>query len=467
MKGTTNISYRLLLTEYQKGILQQYFKFSKHCYNHILDKVYDKSLEGKKKEGGDYYSPWVDDVYKRIDKEVKYLKSLNHNIIIRDGKKVDINKEAIRYVGENLKGSKRSYEQFWKKYHKIKDQPWFNIKEYLDQMPKARPKNHKSTNSFTSRRQRIYRVNKDYAYIKIFTTSIDLKLKFKIDRWLFDDKYFNSKWLNEDKVANYNKNAPYSSFTIKEEQGNYFIVFTTNKERRRDIVSNKIKNTNNKIIGIDMGVRKFAVLSDDITDVIIKKEGRDDITVEDGYIHSPDYKYYQKEVAYLNNKMDTKYEKYSNNWKRTLSKINKLKRKEAQTRKHFLNEVSTFLIRNYDTIIVEDLKIKNMSKSAKGNEENHGKNVKQKSGLNRVILSEGWGLFFRMLEYKCQWHDKSFIKVPPNNTSRTCPNCGNTDERSRNGERFLCVVCSHEDDADKNGSLNIKNKGIKMLTSSK
>ncbi len=62
-----------------------------------------------------------------------------------------------------------------------------------------------------------------------------------------------------------------------------------------------------------------------------------------------------------------------------------------------------------------------MSSSAKGTVENPGKNVKQKSGLNRAILDQGWGEFIRQLEYKLTWNGGQLIQVNPRNTSRKCP----------------------------------------------
>ena len=74
-------------------------------------------------------------------------------------------------------------------------------------------------------------------------------------------------------------------------------------------------------------------------------------------------------------------------------------------------------------IAIEDLQVRNMSKSAKGNGEQHGKMVKQKSGLNRSILDQGWAEFRRQLEYKSAWNGGFVVAVPPQYTSQTCPCC--------------------------------------------
>ena len=108
---------------------------------------------------------------------------------------------------------------------------------------------------------------------------------------------------------------------------------------------------------------------------------------------------------------------------------------------------------------LEDLKIKNMSKSAKGNAEEYGKNVKAKSGLNREILFQGWGVFANMLKYKCYWNGSEFELVNPRMTSRRCSQCLFESKDNRKGKVFLCLSCGHKEDADVNASKNIDRAG--------
>ena len=97
-----------------------------------------------------------------------------------------------------------------------------------------------------------------------------------------------------------------------------------------------------------------------------------------------------------------------------------------------------------------------MSKSAKGNVESPGKNVKAKSGLNREILANGWGDFRSMLKYKQEYSGGVFLTVNPVNTSRKCSCCGIIDKNSRvRQEWYACLHCGYEIHADTNAAINI------------
>ena len=113
---------------------------------------------------------------------------------------------------------------------------------------------------------------------------------------------------------------------------------------------------------------------------------------------------------------------------------------------------------------IEDLQIRNMSKSSKGNAETHGKQVKQKSGLNRAILDQGWGEFRRQLDYKLAWRGGHLIAVPPHNTSRTCPACGHASKDNRRSQaKFECVEGGYENNADVVGAINVLERGQRLL----
>lgn len=112
-------------------------------------------------------------------------------------------------------------------------------------------------------------------------------------------------------------------------------------------------------------------------------------------------------------------------------------------------------------IVREDLKIKNMTASAKGTAEEPGTHVKQKSGLNRAILDQGWGLFFAKLDWKAQLNGGTVIKVPPAYTSQTCPVCGHCEAKNRPTQaKFKCLCCGHTDNADHVAALNILARGL-------
>jgi len=115
-------------------------------------------------------------------------------------------------------------------------------------------------------------------------------------------------------------------------------------------------------------------------------------------------------------------------------------------------------------VVIEDLKVANMSKSAKGTKESPGKNVKAKSGLNKSILDQGWYEFRRQLEYKQLWRGGQVLAVPAAYTSQKCSRCGHTEPGNRRTqEAFSCLSCRHQEHADINAAKNIEAAGSAVL----
>ncbi len=133
-------------------------------------------------------------------------------------------------------------------------------------------------------------------------------------------------------------------------------------------------------------------------------------------------------------------------------------------RENRIQQMTTQLVENYDVIVLEDLNIKNMTKSAKGNLETPGKQVAQKKGLNRAILRSCLGRIRIALECKALRKNKLVIKVNPKNTSLRCSQCGYTHKSNRmNQEKFFYQACSHSDHADTNASKNILALGMQSF----
>lgn len=134
--------------------------------------------------------------------------------------------------------------------------------------------------------------------------------------------------------------------------------------------------------------------------------------------------------------------------------IAKLKTRETDRRKDWIEKTSTDLARRFDVIAVEDLKIGNMTRSAKGTIEQPGKNVRQKAGLNRGILAGGWGRLVARLEHKAPGRVQ---RINPRYTSQTCNTCKHVARESRESQAlFLCVACGHQANADINAARNIR-----------
>ncbi|WP_449027481.1 RNA-guided endonuclease InsQ/TnpB family protein [Parasutterella excrementihominis] len=148
--------------------------------------------------------------------------------------------------------------------------------------------------------------------------------------------------------------------------------------------------------------------------------------------------------------------------------IARLYRHIADSRRDFLHKTSTQIAQNHSTVFVEDLKVSNMSASAAGTKENPGKKVKQKRGLNRSILDQGWYGFFQMLSYKLERKGGKLIKVDSRNTSRTCPQCGYVSAENRKTQAsFACIHCGYHANADLVGAINVLRAGRARLACGK
>jgi len=199
-------------------------------------------------------------------------------------------------------------------------------------------------------------------------------------------------------------------------------------------------------IGIDLGIARFATFSN--------SEGIESIHV---------FRKFQDKLAKAQRKLRKKI-KFSSNWKKQWSKIRQIHRKIADIRRDFLHKNSTQLSKNHAMIVVEDLQVKNMSKSASGTKDAPGNNVKAKSGLNKSILDQGWSEFKRQVQYKLQWFGGIFLEVSPRYTSMRCSCCGHIAKENRLTQSlFLCVSCGYTDHADVNAAKNILAAGHAVL----
>ncbi|MGK7917699.1 MAG: RNA-guided endonuclease InsQ/TnpB family protein [Prochloraceae cyanobacterium] len=175
------------------------------------------------------------------------------------------------------------------------------------------------------------------------------------------------------------------------------------------------------------------------------------------------FKRLAKKLAKLQRQLAKK-TKFSNNWKKLKSKIIKLHIKIANSRFEYLQKLSTNIAKNHSIVVLEDLKVTNMSASAKGDLENPGKNVSAKSGLNRSILDQGWHAFEVMVHYKLAQLGGKLVLITPRNTSRCCPKCGYTEKDNRKSQaKFSCQKCGYSENADFVAAKNILAAGHAVL----
>lgn len=231
------------------------------------------------------------------------------------------------------------------------------------------------------------------------------------------------------------------SITVKKRAGSWFISVLVQSE-----LADIRKHPADTSVGIDRGVVNLAALSD----------GR-------LYLPKSSLKKLGKKLAKAQRKLSKK-EKFSNNWKKQRARIARIHHKIANCRNDRLHWVSSKISKSHAITVLEDLKVKSMTKTAKGTLDAPGRNVKAKSGLNRSILDKGWSSFCRMLEYKQKWKGGKVFFVPAHYTSQKCSACGNVSPLNRKAQSvFNCTNCRHNEHADINAAKNILAAGQAVI----
>ncbi|MFD9950183.1 RNA-guided endonuclease InsQ/TnpB family protein [Nonomuraea sp. NPDC059023] len=149
--------------------------------------------------------------------------------------------------------------------------------------------------------------------------------------------------------------------------------------------------------------------------------------------------------------------------RKTVARVAALHLKVRRQRLDGAHKTALALVRAYDVIVHENLRIANMTRCASGTIQAPGRKVAQKSGLNRSILDAGWGVFLTILAHKAESAGRELIAVDPRNTSRTCPHCGHSAKENRLTQAtFRCTTCGHTAHADVNAATNILRAGLAL-----
>jgi len=149
------------------------------------------------------------------------------------------------------------------------------------------------------------------------------------------------------------------------------------------------------------------------------------------------------------------------NWRKTVAKIARLHEKIRRTRKLFAHKTTTFLLRTYGDLVLEDLKLQNMTRTPAPKPAEDGKSflsnqAAAKAGLNRAILDQGLGQLRTMLQAKAKDRGRGVHLVNPAHTSQKCSCCGHTSQENRRSqELFRCTRCGFSANADANAAVNI------------
>lgn len=205
-----------------------------------------------------------------------------------------------------------------------------------------------------------------------------------------------------------------------------------------EVEKEPLKSTG-RVTGLDVGVSDRVALSD----------GR-----------SVERRRPQRDLIRQSQQRLSRCKKGSRRWRERRRVLSNRQHRQRVANRNEVHRLTTALVRDYDLIVAEDLSIRNMTRSAKGTIEDPGKNVAAKSGLNRSINEQTWGLILTQLAYKAEWAGRDFVKVNARHTSQTCSVCGVVDGASRNGKKYDCSSCGAHLDADINAARVILQRGL-------
>lgn len=191
-------------------------------------------------------------------------------------------------------------------------------------------------------------------------------------------------------------------------------------------------STNSDLVGIDVGLKTFATMSDS------------------SVIENPKIlKKYEKRLATAQRRLSRKQKDSRNRYKQR-NKVQRLHRKVRNVRRDFQHKATAHMIAKYEGFAMEDLNIKGILS-------NHC--------LSKAVSDCGWFEFKRQLRYKSEWNGKPLVEIGRfEPSSKTCSGCGWINKNLTLKDReFICLECGQVMDRDWNAAVNIRNIGLKIL----
>jgi len=211
--------------------------------------------------------------------------------------------------------------------------------------------------------------------------------------------------------------------TVSERAGRWFASFLLKS------TSTAVQSNGGPVVGLDMGCRVLATLSD----------GTEFIGAKATAMVARKLKKAQRAVA--------RKKRGSANRKKAVKRIQRIHLRAANLRRDTMHKATTTITKSYSHIVIEDLRVKNMTK----------KGGRRKRGLNRVMLDASLGEFRRQLEYKAEWYGCAVETVNPAYTSQDCSKCGARNDPG-SSKTYECGSCGMVMDRDHNAAINIRSK---------
>ena len=385
---------RIYPTKEQEILLQKTFGCTRYVYNHFLDRK-ERAFESGEKGLG----------YVTLSRELTQLKRENEWL-----------KEPDKWALQNtVKFLCEAYDRFFKIQ---KEGPKYTSKKLAHLAEIGREPTRFDLNGhpqFKSKKDswKSYKTNK---------ASLDKNNVAMDDKYVKLPKLGKVRYRDSLKLQGRILNATIS----QEPSGKYYVSICCT-----DVVLESLPKTNKKV-GIDLGLKDFAITSDGA-----KKENP---------------KFLKKELKRLKKLQRALSRKSigSNRWKKNKLAVAKLHEHIRHMREDFLQKYTTELVRTYDIICLETLKVKNMVQNHK---------------LAQAISDVSWSKFIEMIKYKCEWYGKKLIQIDTFfASSQTCHVCGykNEDTKNLNIREWICPNCKTQHDRDINASINILNEGLKL-----